>query len=498
MPDRAGKYPGTLTNMVTDDWVADVEQGCALDFDGTNDNILVSSSTDFNFERTDAFSVFVWARTTVASPASTFQTLLARLLNAAPFPGWELLFYNDTLGGDGRYLQVYLLNDGNGVTPPNGISVHTTNQVIQTNAWALYGFTYDGLSSASGMTIYVNGGSQATTVYGNSLTASTQASANLRFGIRSNGSSLPFIGQMGEVRIYKGAVSPAVAWQMWDPATRFDLYESVRAVMVAVQIAGNTFDLTTSLAAGAAVSDAAALTVSAAIPLAASGGVNEGQNATLQPTASLPAQAALAQTRSVVLALQEALGVVAGVVGTGGPAYAQSLALAVTSALTATRSLTVDRSLTLSAPAQWTAQTALTLAAATALAGSAGFAPTGALIAPLVADLRASAALTAQETSTVVVATSLVMTARAQLATQAQQFHSSLLALGVDAATAQTSAAIYTQAVALALAAALQAQAQHLGPSVVQSLYITGEQLKQAVLSGELLRQATISNETLT
>lgn len=259
---------------------------------------------------------------------------------------------------------------------------------------------------------------------------------------------------------------------------------------------GLAYSQAVSLAIQSIVTTQGSLTLAPALAIAAQGTVSGSSVVVINPSLALTARSALTATASIVMALQEALGVVAGSVPFGGLAYTQSLAMAVSSALAASGSTgAISLSLPLAVSSQMTQQTLLTLPASIALAGSAVFAPSGNLVQAMVSALAASASTT--QGNSAAVAASVAMQARSILSTQAQQIHTNLLALGIQADQAQAATAIYTQAFGLALAAALQVDSANLGPAVIQSLFIAGEELKRAVISGELMKQALASDEHL-
>lgn len=399
---------------------------------------------------------------------------------------------NHILGDSGGYIGLVIGNLSSG-----GQKIHAYNNAQVATAIATYTQyrPYHVLLGHVGGTLYLylDGVLQQTNASGDT----GSVGGSLRVGHGYGGYAHI---EVSDVRVYSALPNPLAIEQMYDPDTRWELYQRPRAIAWfggVIGGSGNTYTLSTALAAGAALSDSAALTLSATVPLQAQGSVVDAQNASMPAASTLAVQAALAQTGTLVLALQEALGVVAGAVAVGGPAYTQSLALSLSAALTASRSLLLSPAVSLPASALLALSPQLTLPAATVLAASAVFAPTGSLVAPMVASLSAAAALAAQETSTVVVATSLTITAQATLATQAQQLHATLLTLGVEAATAAQAAAIYQQACTLALAAALQAQDVIFEPAVIQALWIAGEQLQQSVVEAETLATARITNETL-
>jgi hypothetical protein len=144
-----------------------------------------------DFERTDPFSVSCWFRTL----SSSLQFMVAKQEAAAP-TGWALFM-------SGGKVQFEMIN----TFPTNYVNVLTDVRWNDGN-WHHALATYDGSSSASGSTIYIDGVAAATSIGADSLSASTLNAADLYIGSReldhpTNG----FQGSIADVAIFDKELS---------------------------------------------------------------------------------------------------------------------------------------------------------------------------------------------------------------------------------------------------------------------------------------------------
>lgn len=180
VPDSSGNgRDGTCVNMEDGDWVAGKLNNC-LQFDGVNE--YVSFGDIANFERTDAFSVECWFKTT------TDNVLIGRMVSGSSYTGWLVRI---TLGKLGLYL-VHDVSD-------NYLHVKST-AIVDTGIWVHAIVTYDGSSDASGAKIYING-VEGTDIVIDTLTDSIQNPSNCCLA-SYNGASGFFVGSLDEAVIH--------------------------------------------------------------------------------------------------------------------------------------------------------------------------------------------------------------------------------------------------------------------------------------------------------
>jgi len=166
-------------------------------FNGTDEYITMGNV--LGFERTDAFSMSCWIKTTDAGQV----VFMGKMAGATAYPGYEL--YMDT----SERLAFHIINNA---LANNTIRVRG-NDTINDNTWKHICVTYDGSSSASGVSLYINGSQIATTTEQDGLTGSTLNSNNLCIGRRDGSASLYYAGNICEAAIHNKELSAVeVEW----------------------------------------------------------------------------------------------------------------------------------------------------------------------------------------------------------------------------------------------------------------------------------------------
>lgn len=111
-------------------------------FNGTSDRIDLANEANFDFERTDPFSVAIWT----LEAADQDNPVLAKAENTGR--GWGL--YRQTFGTQTMQFDLFS-SDG------NSLDVYTVDSAIPLNRWNHICATYDGSVTIAGVNIYVNG-----------------------------------------------------------------------------------------------------------------------------------------------------------------------------------------------------------------------------------------------------------------------------------------------------------------------------------------------------
>ncbi len=200
--DRSGSsFHGDVVGLGTTTSITFGKVGQAMFFNGTTDYVKMGNV--LAFERTNPFSVSVWAKRNILGITQRF---LGKMKNSSGNRGWVLQF--------GATNKVSLaLNNTSGT---NSLVVDTTSTFTDTIDWHHYVVTYDGSSSPSGVFIYVDGVRQGTSASFNSLSATiVDASISFQIGAR-DGAGSPFIGSLDEVRVYNRTLSSAEAKQLYN------------------------------------------------------------------------------------------------------------------------------------------------------------------------------------------------------------------------------------------------------------------------------------------
>lgn len=149
-PFGANRICGNIGGSI--DGLEGWENVFSVNFDGEDSYITIGDVTALNFERTDAFSFSVWLKTTQGS-----RSWIGKGWN----PGYSL-----RVDGEGHpTIQI----QGSNATE---VEVEATSTNVLTGTWQHVVFTYDGTSTAAGVTLYVAGNPVATTVNKDTLNAS--------------------------------------------------------------------------------------------------------------------------------------------------------------------------------------------------------------------------------------------------------------------------------------------------------------------------------------
>ncbi|MES3031912.1 MAG: LamG domain-containing protein, partial [Patescibacteria group bacterium] len=191
---------GTLTSMVQSTNPVAGRIGQALTFDGTNDWIQMSNESTFDFEKTTAFSVFAWVKTT----ASSDSFVVAKAQNSGTYTGWYIFVDNGagSQGSTGTGQIAVDFNSGANLRRRYGTTV------VKDGKWHHVGFVNDGLGVATSVKIYVDGTENSTATGTNSVPSSILTNVNVSVGSRDAG-GVPYPGAIDDVRIFNRAVSTA-------------------------------------------------------------------------------------------------------------------------------------------------------------------------------------------------------------------------------------------------------------------------------------------------
>ena len=142
-------------------------------------------TTIANFDRTDPFTFSIWIKT---SSNATNQYVISKQIPA--------------------YLGSMILLDSNmrlgiilSATATNRIYL-TSNSAIPSNEWVHLAWTYDGSSSYSGMSVYINGSPFATSVVNDSLTLTTVNTGQLNISGRDGSSHREVNGELSSFSIF--------------------------------------------------------------------------------------------------------------------------------------------------------------------------------------------------------------------------------------------------------------------------------------------------------
>jgi len=231
-----GQVSGSLTNGV----VFTSENKGIFDIDGVDDHIKFDSSTfstsSFDFERTDKFSIECWV-CVESFPTDASAGIVTKYSNP-PSRGYHFSLYNT---GGNSYLRFDLQNNGG----TNGI-IKWSGTTLSTAKWYNFVVTYDGSSDVSGATLYINGTAEASpTNNSNTLSATTLSSQPLVVGGILTPTRM-FDGKINCVKIYNKELSATEVSQNYNALEH--RYRSIPTVSTAPSFT-NTYSWTPHLTA---------------------------------------------------------------------------------------------------------------------------------------------------------------------------------------------------------------------------------------------------------
>jgi hypothetical protein len=156
-------------------------------FDGTDDYISIGDVSGLSFERTQAFTIESWVKTT----HNGIKTIFAKQAAPTTYRGYHFLKSTTNT------LQFVMCNDN---ATNNCINL-AGNQTINDGNWHHVAVSYSGSSTAAGVSMYVDGVKQTNTVTTDGLNATTVNTVAARIGTRES-HDIPWNGSIDEVKVY--------------------------------------------------------------------------------------------------------------------------------------------------------------------------------------------------------------------------------------------------------------------------------------------------------
>jgi len=221
MMDLARRHNAAFNGGLT--WTIDPNAGNILDYNGSSGYLSFSRTGDIPTS-SEAFTLSVWIEdNTTVDNLGTYHRIISYYDESQNI---QLGLGRTETSGD-RCFYIYNLSGGGG--DPSEVTMGDVplilNHVIA---------TFDGSNVYK---IYLNGfdkggGSMVTGVGG-----FTANSTTVYIGQRGNGAYVD--GTIGDVRFYNRALSDAEVWQLYDQATRWELYQPVQPkFIVTIPVAG--------------------------------------------------------------------------------------------------------------------------------------------------------------------------------------------------------------------------------------------------------------------
>jgi hypothetical protein len=197
---------GTITNMSTSTSPAQGILGQALKFDGVDDYINVGDPANgsLDFDVANPFSISAWVNR--SQKGSTVGIVYKRTSVSS---GYD---FSIVLGDKLAF------NLGDNFGAGNFIGIQTANGISNIDQWYHVVMTYNGSSSTSGISMYIDGVKQsldlafATNNFGGGSSLTTDP---FTIGARESGTSRQFNGRIDEVRMYNRALSDSEVRQLY-------------------------------------------------------------------------------------------------------------------------------------------------------------------------------------------------------------------------------------------------------------------------------------------
>jgi len=164
----------------------------SLSFDGVNEFINCTNNAAFNFNGGNAFSIETWVK---FSNLSGVRFLVSKW--ARPTPTDVRAYYFATKNNKIRFV----LSSSN-----TKIIIVEGNTAMNTGVWYHVGVTFDGSSNANGVTFYINGSIENSTIQSNTLSGVSTNTEPLQIG----GQDTFFTaGQIAKSRVWSAELTAA-------------------------------------------------------------------------------------------------------------------------------------------------------------------------------------------------------------------------------------------------------------------------------------------------
>lgn len=159
----------------------------ALDFNGTSQYVEVGDVAALSFERTDPITFMVWIN---GDTLTGFQTIINKGDLEAQ------IGYLFTM--DGGKPSLRLVNS----VITNWL-ISTSDGIVSVGEWTHIAVTYDGSSTAAGVTFYINGLATTATISEDNLSDTILNFVPVQIASRDSGAFEQFNGRMEDFQIYK-------------------------------------------------------------------------------------------------------------------------------------------------------------------------------------------------------------------------------------------------------------------------------------------------------
>ena len=173
-----------------------------LNFGGTNEYVEVANQANFDFERTDAFSISAWIKTS----STNNQGIFGKSLTGGEWTGYTF-FLGDPGSSPGHlYFQMV------GTSTSNNIDMRTTSVTVNDGNWHHVVMTKGTGSNVAAVTIYKDTVASAITTISDDLSTDPSNTQKALIGavdarVASGTGGYPFIGGIDEVAVFTKELS---------------------------------------------------------------------------------------------------------------------------------------------------------------------------------------------------------------------------------------------------------------------------------------------------
>jgi len=191
------------------------EVGQAFHFNGSS-WVATANETNLSFDRTNAFSIDAWIRTTTTS-GNMF--VVSKRQEVSPFKGYALLIDNgqlpkcystDPTPSGAGWLQFFVDGSDTSDCPRDHAVIVYGETSVNDGQWHHVAATYNGSSTAAGIALYVDGAVQTNLVISDNLgTNSITNSEGFDIGAGSGNGPQPFSGDIDEIDVFNRVLSQA-------------------------------------------------------------------------------------------------------------------------------------------------------------------------------------------------------------------------------------------------------------------------------------------------
>lgn len=188
----------TLTNSNVTYSTGKIDNGAV--YNSTSDR-LYSTTSDFDYQPTDAFSVSCWFN---ISSVTGNRFMISNQQNGGDFPGW-------TVGNlDGKCF-FDMVQD---LSPVSYLGQRSTSVEFSVDTWHHFVMTKDATDDASGVTFYVDGTSVATTAVLDNLSGTITYNSDFQLGNRA--SAYDMSGTLDEVGVWSREITSAEVTELYN------------------------------------------------------------------------------------------------------------------------------------------------------------------------------------------------------------------------------------------------------------------------------------------